>query len=330
MSEKINNGKIKLTEFLKYRRNEMSDRERNAFEKELQKDPFLEEAAEGFSKIEPEEAERDMNDLYKQLKGNYKKGKGFIFYRIAASVAVLMIISSVFIVLDRGGSTKLSEAVIQPDTFEIHGPDPIKMPVSPQAVPRKKSPEKIQEKKVEALSQYPEESTSMKSIASRTEEKAAEKPDSELIADTEFDEISRLAEVAPSSGINDTFVAASEQGEYRSKKRIAVRSASGIRASLTPDYLSPLPEIGLDSFNIYIEKNIRIPEGHPDGQSAVVMLTFNVGLDGKIDRIKIISTPGKAYSDEAIRLLKEGPRWQPSKAGDKNSGEKATLNIVFR
>ena len=51
----------------------MTGRERNAFERELQKDPFAEEASEGFASVTPEEVSEDIADLQKQLKRRVEK-----------------------------------------------------------------------------------------------------------------------------------------------------------------------------------------------------------------------------------------------------------------
>jgi TonB family protein len=99
---------------------------------------------------------------------------------------------------------------------------------------------------------------------------------------------------------------------------------------VTADYTPPLPENTLDSFNIYIEKNIRNPEEHSSGQTAVVTLTFRVRKTGKIDNIKIISSPGKPYSNEAIRVIQEGPHWIPARQNGENIEDTVTLNITFR
>jgi hypothetical protein len=101
MKEEDKYGKNDLKDFLRYTNGKMTDREKNDFERELQKDAFAADAAEGFSEISSENAEKDLARLERQLKSRTSRRQRFVFYRIAASVAVLMIISSVFLIVNR-------------------------------------------------------------------------------------------------------------------------------------------------------------------------------------------------------------------------------------
>jgi hypothetical protein len=83
-------------DFLKYSANKMSRDERNAFEKKLQKDTFDYEASEGFSLISSDEANIDLLKLSFLIRKRSKSGNKLIWYRIAASVAFLAIVSTVF------------------------------------------------------------------------------------------------------------------------------------------------------------------------------------------------------------------------------------------
>jgi len=98
---KTGKNKSELTGFARYIRGEMSKREEYAFQRKLQKDPFAEEAAEGLSQISPNDALTDISILRKRLDRRVSGSRKMVFYRIAASVAVLMIISSVFIIINR-------------------------------------------------------------------------------------------------------------------------------------------------------------------------------------------------------------------------------------
>ena len=85
MSEKDKNEKDQFSDLLRYRRNKMTDKEKNAFERGLEKDPFTEEASEGFEEIEPGLAEEDILKLRKQVKKRASGKKIILRYRIAAS-----------------------------------------------------------------------------------------------------------------------------------------------------------------------------------------------------------------------------------------------------
>jgi TonB family protein len=62
----------------------------------------------------------------------------------------------------------------------------------------------------------------------------------------------------------------------------------------------------------------------------VVVLNFRVDTEGKIDSIRIIRSPNKNFSDEAIRLIKEGPGWKPAEENGKTINDEVRIRIVFR
>ena len=55
-------------EFLRYLRGELSGRERHAFERELEADPFEKEALEGLESLSGDEAEEDILSLHARLR----------------------------------------------------------------------------------------------------------------------------------------------------------------------------------------------------------------------------------------------------------------------
>jgi ferric-dicitrate binding protein FerR (iron transport regulator) len=113
MSERNKNENDRLFDFLRYKGNKMTNRERNAFERNLQKDPFSEEASEGLEGIDPSVAEKDVAGLMKQLKRRTSRKQRVLWYSIAASVTVLMILSSIFIITEkRKPSEQLSYAPV--------------------------------------------------------------------------------------------------------------------------------------------------------------------------------------------------------------------------
>jgi len=139
MSVKNKNTSKKSRDFLRYLRDEMTGEAKNSFEKELQKDPFAEEAFEGFESVTPEEIKNDLDDLLKRIKARSSRRNRYVVYRIAASVAVLMIISSIFIIVERDRSVKpLSITQAESESLEI----PLNKPLRKQAA-KNEAPEKL-------------------------------------------------------------------------------------------------------------------------------------------------------------------------------------------
>jgi TonB family protein len=139
MSDKKNKMEDFLTGYFRYRKNELTPAERNAFERELQKDPFSEEAAEGLSSIAPEEASEDLHYLGKQIKIRSGRKQKLLFYRIAASVALLVAAGSLLLLLNRKDSGQIAINSNPTKEYEITSGQPIRKPDSKAA--EKQEPE---------------------------------------------------------------------------------------------------------------------------------------------------------------------------------------------
>jgi hypothetical protein len=84
---------------------------------------------------------------------------------------------------------------------------------------------------------------------------------------------------------------------------------------------SPSPEGGWDAFNRYIRHSNRI--AHDSASPTTVTVSFAVSRRGKLSSIRVLNEVTPAIRDEAIRLVKEGPRWQIPK------GSKREVTILF-
>ena len=84
------------------------------------------------------------------------------------------------------------------------------------------------------------------------------------------------------------------------------------------------PEVGWSNYNTYAANNIQIPENvRPKNTRSEVELSFDIDKTGQPTNIKVIrSSQCKECDQEAIRLLKEGPKWKR-----KGKKSKATVSI---
>ena len=96
------------------------------------------------------------------------------------------------------------------------------------------------------------------------------------------------------------------------------------------DYLSATPVGGKKEFNEYIKSNMNFPENDYGLTRAVVVLNFVIGYDGRPAEILVLKSPGKVFSDEAIRLLMEGPDWQPAEADGLITDQDTRIRILFK
>jgi protein TonB len=75
---------------------------------------------------------------------------------------------------------------------------------------------------------------------------------------------------------------------------------------------------GYDAYYDYILRNIQYPKDAREAKiTGKVIVEFVIEKDGLISasNIKVLKSPHKSLSKEAIRLIKKGPKWI---AGKKN------------
>lgn len=69
---------------------------------------------------------------------------------------------------------------------------------------------------------------------------------------------------------------------------------------------------GIAKFYDYLGKSIRYPAmAQENNVQGKVFLTFVVEKDGKLTDIQVVRGPGSGTNEEAIRVLKASPRWNP-------------------
>jgi hypothetical protein len=91
---KRDNKNISREDFRRYLENQMTNAERNAFERELQKKPFEAEALEGFLQIPTADLENDLNELSGKIISSKKKNNT----RFWAAAATFLLLVSVGII----------------------------------------------------------------------------------------------------------------------------------------------------------------------------------------------------------------------------------------
>ncbi len=325
MREKNKNKRVSLTDFIRYRNDKMKGKERNAFERELQKDPFAEAASEGFAVVTTQEASDDIAGLQMHLKKRVIKRQRLIFYRIAASIAVLMLVSSIFIIIEKTSTKKHFTSVIaQTEPLEIEESGPITLPAEivelseKSAVVAKEIPDRVVELSVKRESEEP--------VTPATEDRIAASKEKKAVLQAEDEEF-EAEQDTPVNVRSDPRLSA--QSEVVEVGYGVAKDESG-KEEMPDGYIPPLPAVGKSNFDAYIRENIRQPDTTTSGQKVVVILNFIVHTDGSIDSIRILRSPGKLFSDEAIRLIRSGPAWKPAENNGSLIEDQVRVRIVFK
>ncbi|MFI3328141.1 MAG: energy transducer TonB [Rikenellaceae bacterium] len=86
----------------------------------------------------------------------------------------------------------------------------------------------------------------------------------------------------------------------------------------------------LSTFRNWVMSKVVYPQiAAENGISGRVILTFVVEKDGALSNIEILLTPDRSLSDEAIRVLKQSPKWTPARQRNQPVRLKFTLPIEF-
>jgi hypothetical protein len=361
MSKNHKNRDERMKEIRRYLDGKMSDTERNSFERKLQKDPFEEEALEGFSSITSTELNTDIKSLRSDLKGRTRK-RTPLYYRIAAALVVLLVISSLFLVRELREPEKLVSESLHTSTD---------------------LPEVDKTKAVENLDE------SMPGEPTQTGKAENEKGSDELVIDpTPGKEDNVIFEIVSDDiVIPDSVLPGQEpdvskvevgiiegQELIQAKEKLAVeetKAAAGTRKSremalpakaqaqttgavagvsaaesrkvedeividISEDELDlssdsePIPQGGMKEFKKYLETDQIFPEEWTKTDKEIVKIDLTIDNSGKIIDYKIIKSPGIMFSEEATRLINEGPPWKPAiKSGEVVEGS-VRIRIIFQ
>ena len=92
---------------------------------------------------------------------------------------------------------------------------------------------------------------------------------------------------------------------------------NSVKDSLLREESEAEPADGWTNYDIYVDNNIRIPNiNQPSAKSGIVELSFTVNKNGLLTNFKIEHSLDAASDREAIRLVKEGPRWEITSGED--------------
>lgn len=80
----------------------------------------------------------------------------------------------------------------------------------------------------------------------------------------------------------------------------------------------------------YLRENIKYPEKALDKSlEGRVYVKFTIKKDGSIDEIKVIRSADPILDEEAIRVVKNMPKWIPAQHNGKDVNSTYTLPITF-
>jgi len=90
------------------------------------------------------------------------------------------------------------------------------------------------------------------------------------------------------------------------------------------------PAEGFKEFKQYIEENIQFPDVETTASRVTVILRFTVKPSGEISDIIALRSPGQPFTQEATRLIMDGPSWNPASDENGHIEEIIRIRIVFK
>lgn len=82
---------------------------------------------------------------------------------------------------------------------------------------------------------------------------------------------------------------------------------------------------GFDGWKRYLEHNLQYPDAALEvGTQATVKVQLVVDKNGKVSAVKALNDPGNGLAEEAVRVIKKGPKWEPAE----QNGMKVTFQFV--
>lgn len=88
---------------------------------------------------------------------------------------------------------------------------------------------------------------------------------------------------------------------------------------------------GMNGFYKYISQKIKYPaRAQRSGTEGRVFVEFVIERDGSISNVKAVTGIGAGCDEEAIRVVKDAPRWNPGKQRGKPVRQRIVLPIYFR
>lgn len=90
------------------------------------------------------------------------------------------------------------------------------------------------------------------------------------------------------------------------------------------------PSGGRKAFKQYLEEKMQYPDRAIENKvEGKVTIEFSVDTNGQLDEFKVLKGIGYGCDDEVIRLVKQGPRWSPSKRNSQPVKDKVRIRFKF-
>jgi len=318
-----------IEDIRRYLNDEMTAAERNAFERKMQADPFLAAAVEGYAHIDDEEGAEDINALQRRIKSR-AAGKSNFVYRVAAAAAIVLVASSVLLVKNfrQSGQQIAENRELKAD--ESPEPRAYEPSESKSAITPYTDTVKMEQKEPAPGAALTGLADSGMKIVFEKEIKPvvheADKTDDAVV----LDEMVIADKQLKAKGIEEGRPAAVTAAEKETSKKVAgVKEVVAQQVPVIELSGEAKPQPGYDEYREYLAEKQVYPQALKHMGRVTVSLELVIQADGRLGEIRVLESPAKAFSDEATRLVREGPDWLPAFKDGKAVRDTVKLELIF-
>ena len=88
---------------------------------------------------------------------------------------------------------------------------------------------------------------------------------------------------------------------------------------------------GANSWRSYLESNMKYPaKAYRKNIQGVVRVQFIVDKEGNISEVQALNDPGGGLAEEAIRIIKNSPKWKPAEQNKRKVIYRHIQSITFK
>ena len=360
-----NNKHIDDKEFLKYLNDKMTLEERNQFERELQKNPFEEEALEGFLKLKPDELQKDLIELKNKI--NQKKQKYKYRYWAAAATFLLIVSSGIiwFQFQQKSLTMEIAEFKTEQEQSDIEPIQNIRKEADTENATLQSIPPEKKKVTETIISEANNEiNTPIEESESRQLAKEKVSIEKIIIENTVDDEINRKereidqeitnvrvlsqakrTHVLPTAKNPERDISAPETNQERvlfnvlksadertDSSPVAALIGEPLLEKTTPKKMvdsKAQPEVGMKQFQEYLKNEAVLPKSYSK-RKATVKLLLEINGNGEITEIKNQNNSDLNLFEQAKTIIESGAKWQAEIKNGVHIDSVVKLKIVFK
>ncbi len=93
----------------------------------------------------------------------------------------------------------------------------------------------------------------------------------------------------------------------------------------------PVPPKGMKGFTRYLLENLKYPiTAREAGTQGMVVLSFVVTAQGKVEAVEVLQGIGNGCDEEAIRVITQSGTWTPGKIDSKAVATRMNFPLKFK